>query len=634
MGVRDAWTSPPIQLFGGTNVLRIDVTDRAGATASDTITVNYLPPAVTKTWTGAASVDWSNVANWSPLGVPTGADAVAINGGTINVTSGFAPANLFLNGGTLNWSGGDIVAATTIAAGGVLNISGGSAKQWAGTLNNAGTVNWSGTGELRLGWNGGGPLVFNNLAVGVFDAQGDGLMQHWTSNSPTFNNVGTFRKSGGAGVTELRNVTFNNTGTVEARSGTLTFSDFLQTGGVTRLTGGGITSSSPLDIRSGSLVGDGTIGGGVISGGTIRPGFSPGTLTINGNFSPTATARFEAELNGPLPGAGYDRIVVNGGISLNGQLVASIGVIPVKNQSFIIIENDGSDPVSGTFAGLSEGAILTVAGRRLRISYMGGTGNDVVLTAIDPAAVFGRQVFYNNSVFDGGNSGADLGDVVAIASDKQALLAGGVASFANITNYSKGINGVIIDVGGLPLGSDPTAADFEFKVGRGGDPASWSAAPQPTAVVVRRGAGAGGSDRVFLTWADGAILNTWLQVTLKANALSGLTQPDVFYFGNLVGETGDRMTPLRVSTQDLVALRRNPASASVPITNRYDLNRDGRVNMRDYIDGRNNLSKSLGAITASAAGSTTAGAATTVVTSSAVRTATRRRSNFDFIAGV
>ena len=49
---------------------------------------------------------------------------------------------------------------------------------------------------------------------------------------------------------------------------------------------------------------------------------------------------------------------------------------------FMIIQNDGTDPVVGTFAGLAQGATIVQGGMRFRISYDGGTGNDVVLTRI------------------------------------------------------------------------------------------------------------------------------------------------------------------------------------------------------------------------------------------------------------
>ena len=76
--------------------------------------------------------------------------------------------------------------------------------------------------------------------------------------------------------------------------------------------------------------------------------------------------------------------------------------------AFTIIDNDGTDPVTGTFAGLPEGA--THDGRRRRPSpsrIRGGDGNDVVLTATDadrptssrkarPAAFFDEDVLIAN----------------------------------------------------------------------------------------------------------------------------------------------------------------------------------------------------------------------------------------------
>jgi hypothetical protein len=49
---------------------------------------------------------------------------------------------------------------------------------------------------------------------------------------------------------------------------------------------------------------------------------------------------------------------------------------------FTLINNDSTDAVLGTFAGLAEGATFTTGGATLRISYRGGTGNDVTLTTI------------------------------------------------------------------------------------------------------------------------------------------------------------------------------------------------------------------------------------------------------------
>lgn len=194
--------------------------------------------------------------------------------------------------------------------------------------------------------------------------------------------------------------------------------------------------------------------------------------------------------------------------------------------------------------------------------------------------VIGRYVYYNNSQFDGNNPASNAADDLAIASDKFALLPNETATFNNVTSYTRGINGIMIDVTGLP--ATPTLADLEFRIGNDGDPSGWQVAPNPTRFSVRAGAGVGGSTRLTVIWPDGWVRNTWLQVTLKATPNTGLKAPDVFYFGNLVGESGndDRLT---VTTADTTGPRANPSSFSnpAPVTSPFDYNRDTLVNSTD-----------------------------------------------------
>jgi ELWxxDGT repeat protein len=213
-----------------------------------------------------------------------------------------------------------------------------------------------------------------------------------------------------------------------------------------------------------------------------------------------------------------------------------------------------------------------------------------------PAArVGGRHAFYNNSAFDGRDDAANEDDDRAIATGKQPLLPGQAASFDNVTSYTRGINGLLIDVADLPGAAALGAGDFVFEIASGPGNGTWIPAPAPRSVSVRGGAGVDGADRVTLTWADGAIRNTWLRVTVKANANTGLTTPDVFHFGNLVGEVGDATSPRRVGTFDLAALRRafTRAGATAALASPYDLNRDGRVNALDLAAARTNLFQTL-----------------------------------------
>ena len=168
---------------------------------------------------------------------------------------------------------------------------------------------------------------------------------------------------------------------------------------------------------------------------------------------------------------------------------------------------------------------------------------------------------------------------------KTALLPGQTATFNNYTSYSLGINGIMVDFDHLP--GTVTAADFEFKMGNTTTPDTWMPAPAPLSVTVRQ---VNGIDRVTIIWADNAIQNTWLQVTVKATANTGLAQNDVFYYGNAVGESGNSATNTLVNSADDVGARLNPRTPFNPaaIDNPYDYNRDRLVNSADQVIPRYN----------------------------------------------
>src|SRR5262249_5903192 len=121
------------------------------------------------------------------------------------------------------------------------------------------------------------------------------------------------------------------------------------------------------------------------SGAMLSPGSpaaSPGTLGT-GNLALSAGSSFVVQLNGAAAGQ-FDQVSVAGTVNLGGAaLTASLGAgfTPSAGQTFTIIANDGTDMVMGTFAGLAQGATVMIGGAAFIISYAGGTGNDVVLTA-------------------------------------------------------------------------------------------------------------------------------------------------------------------------------------------------------------------------------------------------------------
>ena len=233
--------------------------------------------------------------------------------------------------------------------------------------------------------------------------------------------------------------------------------------------------------------------------------------------------------------------------------------------------------------------VLTSAGR---IVFVGAEWPVLVaLTAdADTVAPTARGVFYNDSAFDGRNTRTTPADVNAIASDKQALRPGQTASFSNVTSYTKGLNGIVVQFDGVPP-AELVAGDFVFRAGNNADPSTWTAAPVPTWVGLIHATGNNaGATRYAITFANYAVRNTWLQVTVKANARTGLSSPDVFYFGNLPGDTGS--LPLRVDVIDYVRTR-YAANTGAAINSPVDFDRNGRVNANDIAAARANNGRSL-----------------------------------------
>ncbi len=127
----------------------------------------------------------------------------------------------------------------------------------------------------------------------------------------------------------------------------------------------------------------------VSNGGILAPGHSPGTLTIREDLY--VEGQYQAEL---LNKDSYDKLVVGEDYTGTGNAVyltseASLNVALVSGWSvaqgdqFTIVDNKSTTAVEGVFSGLPEGTQFTIEGIVFNITYVGGDGNDVVLTALN-----------------------------------------------------------------------------------------------------------------------------------------------------------------------------------------------------------------------------------------------------------
>lgn len=122
--------------------------------------------------------------------------------------------------------------------------------------------------------------------------------------------------------------------------------------------------------------------------GVVSPGNnSIGKITASEAFGIFGVSVYKAEI---LDKDHYDQIALEAtlfyGLELGGSrldLTYLEGGVIKKGDTFTIIDNKTTYPMSGTFKDLPEGAEITVGGATFKISYVGGDGNDVVLTALN-----------------------------------------------------------------------------------------------------------------------------------------------------------------------------------------------------------------------------------------------------------
>jgi MYXO-CTERM domain-containing protein len=202
--------------------------------------------------------------------------------------------------------------------------------------------------------------------------------------TPTSLTYGSYAINGGGGLikdgagTLTLSGTNNYVGTTTVNQGTL-------------LVNGSIASSRLTTVASGATIGgSGTIGAlTVSSGGFINPGNSPGILNA-GDYIQAGT--FMAEINGLTAGIEHDQINITGTVDITGGSLTAMfsGGTYAANDMIFILLNDGGDAITGTYAGLTQGAtVINYGGFDWAISYVANSGtnsftggNDIALMAV------------------------------------------------------------------------------------------------------------------------------------------------------------------------------------------------------------------------------------------------------------
>lgn len=301
-------------------------------TNNKTVYARFTP--IIFTWTNVLSGDWNVGANWTPNLEPGTNDTVIITRGvtvTLNAPPDCADVTLgdSVNTPTLTGSGTLRVRGSFLWTSGIMRGSGRTVIDSgatmvaisqsgvtldARTLENGGTVLWTGAGNINM-FNG---AVITNRAGALFHVQ-NAARFGLAGGGPNgrFDNAGTFRKSVSSGTaTLLPDISFNNSGRVEIQTGTLDLgfggthsgSFDVPTGTTLRLSGAhsanassSISGAGQLIVSGGAAVnlaglvnvsGNNTVSGFVTANFTGNYICTNNTLTISGgtaNFSSTGT---------------------------------------------------------------------------------------------------------------------------------------------------------------------------------------------------------------------------------------------------------------------------------------------------------------------------------------------------------
>jgi fibronectin-binding autotransporter adhesin len=131
------------------------------------------------------------------------------------------------------------------------------------------------------------------------------------------------------------------------------------------------------------LITPGTAGIGVANSGVdATVGTTAGTA-----LAFAAGANLNVNIAGNIADSGYQQLQAVGSVNLAGlNLVLGGGYTPAVSDNFVIVDNDGTDPILGTFNGLAEGALVSVNGVMKKLTYVGGDGNDVELQGLTLSA--------------------------------------------------------------------------------------------------------------------------------------------------------------------------------------------------------------------------------------------------------
>ena len=399
---------------------------------------------------GILAFDRSNVLTFGGVISGTGSVQQIGTGTTVLLGDNTYAGITTINAGTLQLGNGGATGGITgnVTDNGILAFDRNNALTFGGVISGTGAVQQIGTGTtVLLGDNtyaGGTTINAGTLQLGNGGTTGS-ITGNVTDNSILAfdrSNVLTF----GGVISGTGSVQQNGPGTT-VLDGKNTYTGATTVNAGSLIVDGSIASVQTLVNPGGLLGGRGSIGslnGNLVNSGIVRPGDSPGTLTVNGNYTQTAAGTLRIEVASVTE---HGLLAVGGHASLAGtlQLIGLGGfTLHVGDQFTFLTANGG---VSGTFGTIqneiSTGTVVQAQVVTLpNAAVLEGTQGSFVPAACNPNSAAVAQAldsavgnprasaliaFLNEQAFNN-----LCGDFTLIAPEALASIFDAGVSFANV----------------------------------------------------------------------------------------------------------------------------------------------------------------------------------------------------------
>ena len=324
---------------------------------------------------GSANVQSSFIATAGTelkiAGSTTSQGSVTLNGDDVTVESAVSGAT----GITLN---ADDDVTTTAASSlttttGVVTVTADADSNSDGTITLAGPIDHGSGGTVVSFADADGSISGAISGVGNFTKNGAGTLNLAGTNDYTGSTqFSTTLIISGSTTSQT---TVANTTTLDVR-GSMTGNTTLESGGTligTGSTSGSVTADSGSNWHVGGIE-------------VVGP-FASGTIDLNSGST------FHIDVDPDSPGSSepiFDTLTVTGAVDVTGATMSldlnhvngganPTGWVPKPGNVITIIDNDGDDPIVGTFVGYPNPYIFTLEGITSVLTYEGGDGNDLQL---------------------------------------------------------------------------------------------------------------------------------------------------------------------------------------------------------------------------------------------------------------